>query len=110
MYQIGQYIIYGSTGVCKVESLVEKSPHGLYYVLKPLYESGTIYTPAEHPKVFMRPVISRDEAEAVRRKQKICQGSPVQMLSNWKKRGYIRQCEDRPEYYEKTQSYLKKHG
>ena len=51
-----------------------------------------------------------DEAEAVRRKQKICQGSPVQMLSNWKKRGYIRQCEDRPEYYEKTQSYLEKHG
>lgn len=65
MYQIGQYIIYGSTGVCKVESLVEKPPHGLYYVLKPLYESGTIYTPAEHPKVFMRPVISRDEAEAL---------------------------------------------
>ena len=55
-------------------------------------------------------VFSRDEAEAVRRKQKICQGSPVQMLSNWKKRGYIRQCEDRPEYYEKTQSYLEKHG
>ena len=65
MYQIGQYIIYGSTGVCRVEGVVEKPPLGLYYVLSPLYESGTIYTPAEHPKVFMRPVISRDEAEAL---------------------------------------------
>lgn len=65
MYQIGQYIIYGNTGVCKVEELVEKPPLGLYYVLKPLYESGIIYTPAEHPKIFMRPVISRDEAEAL---------------------------------------------
>lgn len=65
MYQIGQYIVYGSTGVCRVEGLVEKPPLGLYYVLKPLYESGTIYTPAEHPKVFMRPVISREYAEAL---------------------------------------------
>lgn len=65
MYQIGQYIIYGSTGVCRVEGVVEKPPLGLYYVLSPLYENGTIYTPAEHPKVFMRPVISRDEAEAL---------------------------------------------
>lgn len=65
MYQIGQYIVYGNTGVCRVEGLLEKPPLGLYYVLKPLYESGTIYTPAENPKVFMRPVISRDEAEAL---------------------------------------------
>ena len=33
MYQIGQYIIYGNTGVCKVEGLVEKPPLGLYYIL-----------------------------------------------------------------------------
>lgn len=63
MYQIGQYIVYGNTGVCRVEEIVEKPSLGLYYVLKPVYESGTIYTPAEHPKVFMRPVISRSEAE-----------------------------------------------
>ena len=86
MYQIGQYIIYGSTGVCKVESLVEKPPHGLYYVLKPLYESGTIYTPAEHPKVFMRPVISGEEArELVRRMPQIepdaCEGTDQRALT-----------------------------
>ena len=38
---------------------------GFIMFLKPLYESGTIYTPAEHPKVFMRPVISREDAEAL---------------------------------------------
>lgn len=32
MYQIGQYIVYGSTGVCRVEGLVEKPPLGFYYV------------------------------------------------------------------------------
>lgn len=63
MYQVGQCIIYGNTGVCRVDGIVEKPSLGLYYVLKPIYESGTIYTPAEHPKVFMRPVISRSEAE-----------------------------------------------
>ena len=63
MYQIGQYIVYGNTGVCKVEEMLEKPPLGLYYVLKPLYDTGTIYTPAEHPKVFMRAVIRRDEVD-----------------------------------------------
>ena len=69
MYQIGQYIMYGSIGVCRVKDIADGAAIGLedgrYYVLDPLYESGTIYTPADAPKVFMRPVITRDEAEAL---------------------------------------------
>lgn len=34
-----------------------------YYVLRPLFQSGTIYCPVEQPKVFMRPVMNREEAE-----------------------------------------------
>lgn len=67
MYQIGELILYGGTGVCRVEEIVAKrfsrtEPEKLYYVLKPLYSAGTITTPVDNGKVYTRPVISRDEA------------------------------------------------
>ena len=67
MYQTGELILYGGTGVCRVSDIVAKKfsrtePEKLYYVLTPLYQSGTITTPVENGKVFTRPVISRDEA------------------------------------------------
>ena len=70
MYQIGELILYGGTGVCRVTDVIAKrfsraEPEKLYYVLRPLYSSGTITTPVENSKVFTRPVISRDEAIAL---------------------------------------------
>ena len=70
MYQVGELILYGGTGVCRVAEIVAKrfsrsEPEKLYYVLKPLYSAGTITTPVENGKVFTRPVISRDEAIAL---------------------------------------------
>ena len=67
MYQTGELIIYGGTGVCRVSEIVTRKlsrtePEKLYYVLTPLYQTGTITTPVENGKVFIRPVISRDEA------------------------------------------------
>lgn len=67
MYQTGDLILYGGTGVCRVTDIVAKrfsrtEPEKLYYILTPLYQSGTITTPVENSKVFTRPVISRDEA------------------------------------------------
>lgn len=67
MYQIGELILYGGTGVCRVTDIVAKKfsrtePEKLYYILTPLYQTGTITTPVENSKVFTRPVISRDEA------------------------------------------------
>lgn len=68
MYTVGELIVYGGTGVCRVEAIEEKTqPDGSargYYRLKPLYQSGTISVPVDG-KVFMRPVISREEAEAL---------------------------------------------
>lgn len=67
MYQIGDLIVYGSTGVCRVEA-VETPRHRpgeeerQYYLLRPLYQDGTIRIPVD-TKVFMRPIISREEAE-----------------------------------------------
>lgn len=67
MYSIGELIFYGGTGVCRVEDITQLSMKGAdgkkdYYILTPLYQDGTIYVPVD-TKVFMRPVISRSEAE-----------------------------------------------
>lgn len=67
MYQPGDLIIYGGEGVCRVESvgplaLSDVKSDKLYYTLQPLYRSGTVFAPVEG-KVFMRPVINREEAE-----------------------------------------------
>lgn len=69
MYQPGDLIIYGGEGVCRVESvgplaLPDVKSDKLYYTLQPLYRSGTVFAPVES-KVFMRPVIGREEAEGL---------------------------------------------
>lgn len=63
MFAVGDMIVYGRTGVCRVER-IEENKNGKFYALKPLYQNCSILTPVEG-KVFMRPVISRAEAEAL---------------------------------------------
>jgi len=67
MYQIGDLIIYGSYGVCKVETIGKIEIPGvdtdrIYYTLCPLYERGKVYTPTD-TNVFMRPIITNAEAK-----------------------------------------------
>lgn len=67
MYQIGELIFYGSTGVCRVADIHQTTAHRTcpaqtYYILQPLYSTCTIQTPVDNPKVFMRPILSREEA------------------------------------------------
>jgi CarD family transcriptional regulator len=69
MYQPGDMIVYGSTGVCRVKDVAKPDFKGaagdqLYYTLEPLYQDGMIFTPVDS-KVFMRPVITEEEAEAL---------------------------------------------
>lgn len=68
MYKVGDLIIYGSTGVCKVTDITGRNPVGLeqeqlFYVLTPLYQNYTIFTSTNNTKIFMRPIITKDEAE-----------------------------------------------
>lgn len=71
MFEVGEYIVYGSTGVCKVEAvglmqLSGASKEKVYYTLAPLCSKGSkVYTPVDNDKVVMRPVITKDEAEAL---------------------------------------------
>ena len=70
MYQIGALLFYGETGVCRVADIQVRSPgrgepERSYYVLEPLYQSCTITTPVDSDKVFMRPILTREEADAL---------------------------------------------
>lgn len=73
MFEQGSLIIYGSTGVCRVESAAPlEGARGLernrlYYKLSPVYGSGTIYVPVD-TKIYMRPILTRDEAMALIRR------------------------------------------
>ena len=66
MFETGEMIVYGGEGVCVVEDIGSPNVSGankdrLYYTLSPLYRTGRVFAPVDTP-VFMRPVISRDEA------------------------------------------------
>lgn len=64
-FVIGDLIIYGETGVCRVEDIVEKEFLGEIrpcYRLQPLYQSCMIFTPADSETVFMRHIVSNEEA------------------------------------------------
>ena len=69
MYQVGDWIFYGNTGACQVTDVSERKLPGmdkemLYYTLRPLEDSCSISTPA-NGKIFTRPLITREEAEAL---------------------------------------------
>ena len=68
MYEIGERIIYGENGVCTVSKVAPLESSGgsdkLFYHLKPLIGSGVYFAPVDSG-AFMRPVISREEAEAL---------------------------------------------
>lgn len=68
MYKIGDLILYGNSGVCQIKDIktmdfLQNGNGQLYYVLEPLYQSCVIHTPVQNDKIFMRPIISKAEAE-----------------------------------------------
>lgn len=69
MYQVGDKIIYGSNGVCVVEEIkMIEVPHTdeekAYYIIKPVFQECRISVPTD-TKMFMRPIISNEEARAL---------------------------------------------
>ena len=67
MYKVNDIVVYGKMGVCEITAITSPKDGGfprnrLYYVLKPMHDSCTIYAPVDS-KVHMRPVMSSDEAK-----------------------------------------------
>lgn len=69
MFEVGEYVVCGSKGVCVVENITTLNISGVdrerkYYILKPLYMTGsTIYVPVDGSGESMRRVLGRDEAQ-----------------------------------------------
>ena len=69
MYQVGELIIYGPEGVCRVAEIGPLNMRGAqkgldYYTLSPVYRDGKIFTPVD-TTVYTRPVMTREEAETL---------------------------------------------
>lgn len=69
MFEVGEYIVYSSKGVCRIEDITHIDISGadkdrLYYVLAPIGDlNGKIYAPTDNEKIMMRRVISKKEAD-----------------------------------------------
>lgn len=69
MYQVGELVVYGAEGVCRVAAIGPLEMRGAqkgtdYYTLTPLYGTGKIFIPVD-TNVSIRPVMTRAEAEAL---------------------------------------------
>lgn len=70
MYQKGDLIVYGSSGVCRVDEIGPlKGAGGVketreYYTLSPVFGSGVIFIPSD-TGMFMRPVLTKEQVEAL---------------------------------------------
>lgn len=69
MFSAGQFVVYGSTGVCKIEDIRKESFAGQsrsYYILKPAYSNNsTIYAPVGNSESKMKETISRQEINSL---------------------------------------------
>ena len=73
MFERDDHVYYASGGVCRVTDICYAPLSGMpsdrrYYVLRSLHDpSGVIYVPVNSDAVFLRPLLTRDEAEALLR-------------------------------------------
>ena len=70
MYNVGDIIVYGEHGICRVAAvgpLDLGGPGGrLYYTLHPYYQPElVIYAPIDNERVVIRPPITREQAEQI---------------------------------------------
>ena len=58
MYEVGDLIVYGRTGICEVTEITTLKMDGV-----PKDKRGKVFTPVDNEKIVMRRVISKEEAE-----------------------------------------------
>lgn len=69
MFETGDYIVYGGTGICQVMGVTTMNMDGipkdrLYYILRPDgHGDGKIFTPVDNGKLVMRRVMTKKDAE-----------------------------------------------
>ena len=69
MCKVGDYVVYGNTGVCKIEDigpLSIGSSDKEYYTLVPVYgRNSKLYTAVDSDKVVIRPIMTKQEGDAL---------------------------------------------
>ncbi len=73
MITVGEYVVYGAAGVCKVAAFEEKSFDGVhkteYCTLKPVFSGNSVYyVPTAALEQKVRTLISRDDVNGIIRR------------------------------------------
>lgn len=69
MFEVGEFIMCGGHGVCRVTAVTGNPIDKLdkerkYYILEPVFEKGsTIYTPVDNEKIVMRKIMNEKDAK-----------------------------------------------
>ena len=69
MFEKGEYVVYGSKGVCKIQDISHVDIPGvdrnrLFYIMHPVQNSEqTVYLPIDSNKVMIRKVMTPEEAK-----------------------------------------------
>lgn len=83
MFTVGDYIVYGTDGICIVKDIsqidIPGAPSGrTYYLLSPVgVRESKIYSPVDNTKVVIRKIISKEEAAELLKKLDAIQEIPV---------------------------------
>lgn len=68
MFKKGEYVVYGSKGVCQIQDITNLDIPGadqkrLYYIMHPVQNSEqTVYLPTDSTKAVIRRVMTKEEA------------------------------------------------
>ena len=71
MFEIGDYVLNATNGICKISEIVELDMSGdkklkSYFLLRPVEEENDrVYIPVDNADKRIRKVITQDEAKAV---------------------------------------------
>ena len=71
MFAVGEYIAYGTNGICRVEEIgpspYDKTDSREFYLLVPVNNpsSSTIYTPVDNDRVPMRALMTKEEIDGL---------------------------------------------
>lgn len=76
MFEVGDFIVYGQNGICKVTEITQLEESGvdknrLYYVLVPeKTRDSRLFCPADSDRIIIRKVISAEEAKQIMEESK----------------------------------------
>ena len=84
VFQVGDYIVYGSNGICKIEEIthpdIAANKDQLYYVLIPQrMRDSRLFCPTDNNRVVLRKVITAEEAKELL--EEVADIEPLQVTS-----------------------------